>query len=148
MVEFAIVGGIFVMILFTLFEFGRALFVLNSLGEATRRGVRMAAVCPINDPAISEAAVFNPAGGGPDSSIVNGLTTANIALEYLNANGGVIGDPAANFIQIRYVRTRIVNFNHTFLIPLINFSAPTPEFPATLPRESLGIPRQGAIVPC
>ncbi len=147
LVEFAIVGTVFLLILFALIEFGRALFVMNSLGEATRRGVRLAVVCPIGDAAIREVAIFNPPGGGGNSSMIAGLTTANVAVEYLNTTGGVI-DPAANFIQIRSVRVRITNFTHTFLIPFVNISFVTPGFPATLPRESLGIPRQGAITPC
>ena len=148
LVEFAIVGGVFVLILFTLIEFGRALFVMNSLGEATRRGARLAAVCPIGDPAIREVAIFNPSGGGGNSPMIAGLTTGNVAVEYLDINSGVIGDPVANFVQIRYVRVRITNFSHTFLIPFVNLSLVTPGFPATLPRESLGIPRDGAITPC
>ncbi len=148
LVEFAIVGTVFLLILFALIEFGRALFVMNSLGEATRRGVRLAVVCPIGDAAIREVAIFNPSGGGGNSSMIAGLTTANVVVEYLDTTGGVIGNPATNFVQIRSVRVRITNFTHTFLIPLVNISFVTPGFPATLPRESLGIPRTGAILPC
>ncbi len=148
LVEFAIVGGVFLLILFTLIEFGRALFVMNSLGEATRRGVRLAVVCPIGDAAIREVAIFNLPGGGGNSSMIPGLTTANVVVEYLDAAGTVIGNPTADFIQIRYARVRIANFTHTFLIPFVNISRVTAGFPATLPRESLGIPRTGAITPC
>jgi hypothetical protein len=148
LVELAIVGFVFLLILFTLIEFGRALYVMNSLGEATRRGARMAVVCPIGDAAIREVAVFNPSGGGGNSSMLAGLTTANVVVEYLDATGGVIGNPAASFTQVRSARVRIANFTHTFLIPFVNISFVTPGFPATLPRESLGIPRQGAITPC
>jgi hypothetical protein len=139
---------VFVLILFALLEFGRALYVMNSLGEATRRGVRLAVVCPIDDPAIREVAIFNSSGGGDDSSLITGLTTANVVVEYLDTTGGVIGNPTASFVQIRSVRVRIANFTHTFLIPFVNISFVTPGFPATLSRESLGIPRQGAILPC
>lgn len=148
LVEFALVGAVFVVILFALLEFGRALYVMNSLGEATRRGVRLAVVCPINDPAIREVAIFSPSGGGGNSSLITGLTTANVVVEYLNTAGGVIGTPTASFVQIRSVRVRIANFTHTFLIPFFDISFVTPGFPATLPRESLGIPRQGEIVSC
>jgi hypothetical protein len=76
------------------------------------------------------------------------LTTANVVVEYLNTTGGVIGNPTASFVQIQSVRVRIANFTHTFLIPFFNISFVTPGFPATLSRESLGIPRQGVIVSC
>ena len=49
-VEFAIVGTVLMVVVFAVIEFGRALFVINMLTEATRRGARMAAVCPVSDP--------------------------------------------------------------------------------------------------
>jgi Flp pilus assembly protein TadG len=79
-VEFAIVGATALLVLFAVIEVGRAMFVLNTLGETTRRAARMAAVCPINDPAITEVALFNPPGGGTGTRIVGGLTPANVAI--------------------------------------------------------------------
>ena len=147
-VEFAIIGALTFMVLFAVIEVGRTVFVLNALNEATRRAARMATVCPINDPAIREVALFNAPGGGDVSLIVNGLAPGNVAVEYLNPNGNVIADPVGNFGQIHFVRTRIVNFQHQMLIPFIDAIFTTPEFGTTLRRESLGVPRQGAIEPC
>jgi len=147
-VEFAIIGSVAMLLLFGVIEFGRAVFVLNSLGETTRRAARMAAVCPINDPAITEVAMFNAPGGGTGTRIVGGLTPANIAVEYVGDDGVTIGDPANNFTDIRFVRTRIVNFQHQMLIPFANTIFTTPQFRTTLRRESLGVPRTGAITPC
>ena len=147
-VEFAFIGALALLVLFAVIEFGRALFVLNALSEGTRRGARMAAVCPINDPAIAEAAVFNNPGGGANSPIINGLTTADVSLEYLDANGTPLVNPAGTFILIRYVRVRIVNFQHQMLIPFGSYIFQTPEFATVLPRESLGIPRSGVPTPC
>lgn len=146
--EFAIVGATAMVVLFSMIEIGRAVFVLNTLGETTRRAARVATVCPINDPAIAEVALFNPAGGGTGSRIVRGLTPDNIVVEYIGDNGAVIGDPVANFNQIRFVRTRVVNFQHQMMIPFMDFIFTTPGFATTLRRESLGVPREGAIVPC
>jgi Flp pilus assembly protein TadG len=145
-VEFAIVGLVALVILFALIEFSRLVFVINSLSEATRRGARMAAVCPLNDPAIAQVAIFNtPGGGGSGSPIVSGLDTSNVVVEYLDQNG-----QATNaFAQIQYVRVRIANFQHTLVIPLYALTFTLPEYPSTLPRESLGVPRQGAgPLPC
>jgi Flp pilus assembly protein TadG len=149
-VEFAIIGLVAMVVLFSLLEFSRLVFELNALNEATRRGARMAAVCPVNDPAITQVAIFNaPGGGGGSSPILTGLTASNVAVEYLNQTGGVIGSPAANFAQIRYVRVRMTNLQHTLLIPLFNLTLALPAYPTTLPRESLGIPRVGAgPLPC
>jgi hypothetical protein len=147
-VELAIVGGITLVLLFAVIEIGRAVFVLNTLGEVTRRSARMAAVCTIGDPAIHEVGLFNAPGEGTGSSIIGNLTPANIALEYLDRNGGVIADPVGNFGQIHFVRTRIVNFQHEMLIPFADYIITTPDFSTTLRRESLGVPREGSVEPC
>jgi len=147
-VEFAIIGATMLLVLFGLIEIGRAMFVLNALGESTRRAARVAAVCPINDPAIKEVGLFNAPGGGATAQIVGGLTAANFAVEYLDSNGNVIGDPNASFTQIQFVRTRIVGFQHQMLIPFATTFFNTPDFATTLRRESLGVPRSGVIQPC
>lgn len=144
-IEFAIIGLVAMVVLFGVIEFSRLVFTLNALSESTRRGARMAAVCPLNDPAIAQVTVFNPPGDGADSPIIAGLTTANVAIEYLNA----AGTPTATFGEIRFVRVRIVGFQHTLLVPTFFFTFTLPEFPSTLPRESLGVPRVGAgPLPC
>ncbi len=145
-VEFAIIGTLLMILLLAIIEFGRAMFVMNTLTEATRRGVRVAVVCPVNDPAPARVAVF--ANGSGESRIIRGLGVDNIVIEYLNATGGVVGDPGVNFGDIRFVRTRIVNFTHDLIIPVAMPTILMPPFAATLPRESLGVPREGAVEPC
>lgn len=139
-VEFAIIGLVALTVLFALIEFSRLVFVINSLNEATRRGARMASVCPLNDPAIAQVTIFNPPSGGGSSPIVGGLTTSNVAVDYLAQDGLT---PTTDYSLVHYVRVRIVNFQHTLLIPLAPLPFDLPEFPSTLPRESLGVPRQG-----
>jgi hypothetical protein len=148
-VEFAIVGTAMMLVLLLSIEVSRMIFVINTLGEATRRGGRMAAVCPINDPEISRVAVFN-SSGGDTSPIIHDLDTSNILVSYLNENGGVVAgtltDPAS-FVQIHYVRVEIQNFVHRMILPIpVSFTMPAQA--ATYPRESLGIPREGVIQPC
>jgi Flp pilus assembly protein TadG len=147
-VEFAIVGALTLTLIFGILEIGRAIFVANALTEATRRGARMAVVCPIDDPAIAEVATFNAPGGGATSPIVRGLDTSDFTLEYLDRNGAALADPSANFGQISYVQLRVINFDHELLIPFANYTFTMPQFVTTLPRESLGIPREGVITPC
>lgn len=148
-VEFAIIGLLAMVVMLSLIEFSRLVFTLNALNEATRRGARMAAVCPLNDPAIAQVATFNAPGGGGGSPVINTLTPGNVTVEYLNQAGAPIGTPAASFTQIKYVRVRISNLSHTLLIPLFNLTFNLPEYPTTMPRESLGIPRVGAgPLPC
>jgi len=146
-VEFAIIGMIAMVVLFAVFEIARAFFVYNMLEEATRRGARLAAVCVLNDPAVREIAIFNGSGGGANSTLVQGLSTANVEISYLNNAGAVLADPAGNYGDIAYVRARIVNFQHQLLIPLFTSTFTTPAFATTLPRESLGVSKDG-ITPC
>ena len=144
-VEFAIVALVLFMMIFAVIEVGRAFFVASALDEASRRGARMAAVCPVNDPAISQAAAFN-------NAVIPDLDAGDVVVEYLDAAGANVGAPAsaAGFMQINYVRVRIVGYQHQMFIPLLTVLGPffMPEFAAVLPRESLGIPRTGVITPC
>ncbi|HEX9877803.1 MAG TPA: TadE/TadG family type IV pilus assembly protein [Gammaproteobacteria bacterium] len=142
-VEAAIVTLLALISLFGVLEVGRVFFVFNALEEATRRGARVAAVCQVNDPAIAQIASFNASG----SPVVGGLTAANIAVDYMDFAGNIVGDPIGSFGAIEYVRVRIVNFTHQLLIPLFVSSFTTPAFAATLPRESLGV-WPGGFSPC
>ena len=144
-VEFSIVAVAMFIVLFAAIEMGRALFVMNLLSEATRRAVRVAAVCPINDPAILQAATLADAPGGAP---LDRLDSNRISVVYLNRNGNVLGDPAGSFGQIRYVRVSVTGYVHNMIVPFLNLSIAAPDFAATLPRESLGIPREGTIAPC
>jgi hypothetical protein len=130
-------------------EVSRLLFVINTLGESTRRGARLAAVCPVNDPAIAQMAVFNSTGG-TNSPIVNGLSTANIQLEYLDATGAPISSDLsipANYVTIAYARVQITNYVHRLIFPGA-LTVTMPPQPSTLPRESLGVPRNEPVQPC
>ncbi len=144
-VEFALVAAVLFMMIFAVIEVGRGFFVASALDEAARRGARMAVVCPINDPAIFQAAAYN-------NALIPDLDAGDISVEYLDGGGGIIATPAvpAGFSQIRYVRVRVVGYQHQMFIPLVTALAPffMPEFASVLPRESLGIPRTGAITPC
>lgn len=145
LVEFSIISTVLFLVLFGVIEFGRAMYVVNVLTEATRRGARLAAVCPVNDPYPAEGAVF--ASGGV-SAVVPGLTPANVEIQYLDDSGAVISDPVTNFGEINYVRAQIVNFSMPLVIPFFYPTLSLSGFAATLPRESLGVPRSGTVTPC
>ena len=142
-VEFALVALVLFLLIFGVIEIARAFFVTSLLDEATRRGARMAVVCPINDPEIFQAAAFN-------NTLIPDLDAGDITVEYLDSAGATVGNPAdpTGFRQIRYVRVRVVGYLHQMFIPLVAALFVMPEHATVLPRESLGIPRQGAIVPC
>lgn len=139
-VEFAVVGLLTLVLLFTIVEFGRILFSLNVLDESARRAARVAAVCAVGNGAITQAATF--------VSLPN-LTDANIVVEYLDDNGAVLGDPAgANYAAIEHVRVRIIDYSFPVAIPLIATAFSAPEISSTLPRESLGVPKFGVAPSC
>jgi Flp pilus assembly protein TadG len=148
-VEFAIVAGVLLTVIIAVIDISRLYFSVASLNEATRRGARVAAVCPVGDPAIAQIAVFNVSGDAGSSPIVAGLQTQHIDVEYLDGNGEPVASPAgAGFDFIRYVRVRIDGFQLQTVIPGVSRLISVPGFAATLPRESLGIPREGAVTPC
>lgn len=138
-VEFAIISSVFFVVLFGVIEMGRALFVVNTLTEATRRGARMAAVCPVGSAAPANAAVFG--NGTGSSTVVYGLTTGNIEVDYLDSNGNALPNPTATFGAIDYVRVKIVGFTMPLYIPFLLPTLALSGFEATLPRESLGVTR-------
>ncbi len=150
-VEFAIVGLVSLVVLFGVLEVSRMMFTMNMLQEATRRGARMAAVCTVDSPAIARAAMFNSSGSGTASPIINGLSTANIQVDYLDAAGntvvGYAGDVKA-YYRIQYVRVQIVNFQHQMIVPGLNLSFVTRPYPTIMPRESLGVPKPGKTSTC
>jgi Flp pilus assembly protein TadG len=146
-VEFAIVAAVLFIAMFGVIEFGRALFVANALAEGTRRGARVAAICPVGDAAPARIAIFANAGG--TSRIASDLSTANVVVAYLNQAGDPLADPAGSYNQIQYVQVRVVNYTMQLLIPFVMPDYVLPAFTATLPRESLGYsPTQQAFLPC
>ena len=139
-VEFAVVGIVFFTVLFGLIDLSRIFFELAALDESTRRGARVAAVCPVNDPYVAQTALF--------AGLVPNLTSGNISVQYLDANGAVVGAPAgAGYGAIRYVLVAIQNFQVQTFIPGLTAVIPMPAFETTILSESLG--RVGiADVPC
>lgn len=150
-VEFAIVGLVALLVLFGVLEVARMMFTVNMLQEATRRAARVAAVCTVDNPAIARAALFNSSGSGTDSPIINGLTAANIDIEYLDVAGNPVVGYATDddaYYSIEFVRVQIVNFQHQMILPGLNLSFITRPYPTTLPRESLGIAKNGMTSTC
>lgn len=136
-VEFALVAVVFFTVLIGLIDLSRLYFDIAALDEATRRGARVAAVCPVNDPMIAQTAVFSD--DGVESALIPGLLTNHVLLQYLNEDGDVVADPAgAGYGSIRYVRTSIQNFQIQMFIPFMANLIDMPGMETTIPSESLG----------
>jgi len=129
-VEFAIVGAVFLTAMFMVIEFGRVLYTWNVLDEITRRGARLAAVCPIS------SGIFGR------STLLSDLEVGELKISYLRANGSAIGSPVAEDPplgdEIVFVRAEIVAYEYQAVFP-INILFEAPAFETTLPAESLGV---------
>ena len=93
--------------------------------------------------------MFDTGGGKARSSVVSGLTEDQRAGPASGRFGiNVLANPATSFGNIRYVRVSITGFTMPLFIPVIAPTLNLSGFAATLPRESLGVPRTGTIQPC
>lgn len=135
LVEFAIAGGVFLMIMFGVIEFGRLYWTHSALRDAARRGVRYASIRrsdAAGQQAVKNMVVYgNPNGG--TTPLVNGLTTSNVALEYVNYDGVQLSSRAT---------VKITNYKFKFLVPLLGGTINMPAYRTSLPGESVGY------VPC
>ena len=139
-VEFALTLTCTLILLFSVMEIGRLFYTLNTAAEGVRRAARLATVCPPNDAKITEAALMT-SSGSTTSPYLNGLSSSQISLQYLDASGSVTTDP--NLMQ--YARVSINGYSQTLLIPFVSLTITVPSFPTTVPLENKGyIPALGA----
>jgi Flp pilus assembly protein TadG len=128
LVEFAIAATVFLTVMFTVLEFGRALWVHNALADAARRGARYAVVHSAGDAAaVKNVVVFGNAAGG-SRPLVNNLTTANVNVVY--SGFGLSGGTAT---------VTITNYQFQFIIPLVSTGIQMPSYRTTLTGESAGL---------
>jgi Flp pilus assembly protein TadG len=141
LVEFAIGASVFLLVMFAIIEFGRALWVHNALADAARRAARYAVNQPASTPAgnpttgtnvgpsiaaIRNVGVYgNPAGTG--AVMVNNLTTTNLDVEYSNFG---VGQGSVSVI--------VTGYQHTFVVPIIGTTITMPDYRTTLTGESAG----------
>lgn len=135
-VEFALVAGVFFFMMFGAIEVARLMYTWGALGAVTQRGARIATVCPLNDPAVRQTAIF---GDNGNSAVIPDIKADNVLVRYLTA----AGNPTAAIANVSYVEVSIQNYTHQMLIPesVEGFVAPlltAPPFTTTLPAESLG----------
>lgn len=141
LVEFAIGASVFLLVMFAIIEFGRALWVHNALADAARRAARYAVNQPASNPAgnpttgtnvgpsiaaIRNVGVYgNP--GGTGATMVNDLTPTNLDVQYSNFG---VGQGS--------VAVTITGYQHTFVVPIIGTTITMPDYRTTLTGESAG----------
>jgi Flp pilus assembly protein TadG len=128
-VEFALVAILLFTLIFSILEFGRALFVWNSIAEATRLGARLAVVC--DKSTASDDAIKTRMENFVQSLT---LTNANIVITYFSA---ILPANACDQATCTYVQVKITGASFSPVIPMFSLTIPLPDFATTLPRESM-----------
>lgn len=119
-VEFALISGVFFMLLIGIMEMGRMLFYWNTATEATMLGARIAVVCNLDDDAIKERI----------TSLFPTVSAADISLDYQPASCTAT---TCEQITVSILPGKSIP---TF-IPYVALSLTLPDFATTLTRESL-----------
>jgi hypothetical protein len=155
-VEFSIVALLFFTLVFGIFEFGRILYVYNTMQEVTRRAAREAVVRWIDQgDEIKALAVF----GGTSIPAGAEVSTSNITIEYLNKTGlpivdfptdpgdnlSACGDVSRGDSCIFNVRVSLVGVKYVPMISLFSTTIlkdfqtiPLPDATVTMHAESMG----------
>ncbi|HKP81008.1 MAG TPA: TadE/TadG family type IV pilus assembly protein [Pyrinomonadaceae bacterium] len=131
LVEYAIGATIFIMAIFAVLEFGRALWAHNALTDAVRRGARYAVLHRSNsgeDANIKNLVVYgNVAGSG--QPLVPGLTTANVTVAHtsdFSVNQGT-------------ATVSITGYQFQFVLPMLPKKIAMPHYTTTLTGECAGL---------
>jgi Flp pilus assembly protein TadG len=128
LVEFAIGVTVFLMAMFAVMEFGRALWVHNALTDAARRGARYATLhAAASEANVKNVVVYgNEAGTG--QPLVNNLSTTNVNVNYsgFGLNEGTVS-------------VSITDYQFQFVIPIVGTTITMPNYKTTLTAESAGL---------
>lgn len=127
LVEFALALSVFLVAMFGVIEFGRAIWVHNALADAARRGARYAVLHPATDAAaVKNVVIYGDPAGGTETMVPN-LATSNVTVNYSNfgLNKGT-------------VTVSITNYQFQFVIPIVGTTITMPAYTTTLTGESVG----------
>ena len=132
LVEFAFVTLIFLIILFGITEFSRALWTWNALVHATREGARYAVVEPSSTVTTIQKYVVYHDPAGSSTPVVPGLSESNVEVKYFRNDGVEVPKATADVIRVG-----INNYTFDFLVPLYGPGLTLPAFKTTLPLECI-----------
>ena len=131
LVEFSIGATVFIMAIFAVLEFGRALWAHNALTDAARRGARYAVLHRSNsgeDANIKNLVVYGNVAGGTNP-LVPGLTTANVTVSR-----------TSDFSVNRGTATvSITGYEFKFVLPMLPKKIAMPHYTTTLTGECAGL---------
>ena len=127
LVEYSIAVTVFLIAMFAVIEFGRAIWVHNALSDAARRGARYAVLHSANDAAgVRNVVVYGDPAGGSQPTVPN-LSTANVSVTYsqFGLNTGTVS-------------VSVTNYQFQFVIPIVGTTISMPSYTTTLTGESVG----------
>ena len=127
LVEFSIAATVFLVSMFGVIEFGRALWVHNALADAARRGARYAVLHSADDIAkVKNVVVYGDEDGGGQPLIPN-LAPSNVSVTYSNyaLNQGTAS-------------VSINGYQFQFVVPIVGTTITMPSYTTTLTGESVG----------
>jgi Flp pilus assembly protein TadG len=143
MAEFAVVAGVFFMMILAIIEFGRLLYTHNALTDAARRGARYAVLHQQNAPCVPNVVVYgethiNAATCAPNAGatpLIYGLTAANVSVSY---QGDPSTPPTAYGVNLGTATVTIQNYQFTLSIPFARQTLNMGSYTSTLTAESAG----------
>jgi len=128
LVEYAIGATVFLMAVFGVLEFGRALWTHNALTDAARRGARYAVLHAPNDPGVKNVVVYGDPVGGTQPLLPN-MTTDNVTVTYTSDFSVSSGTTTVT----------ITGYQFQFVLPFMPANITMPAYSTTLTGESAGV---------
>jgi Flp pilus assembly protein TadG len=129
LVEFSIAATVFLMAMFAVLEFGRALWVHNALTDAARRGARYAVLhdnSAARDDKIKNVVVYGDPTGGTNP-VVDRLATTNVTVSHSGYG-----------LDTGTVSVSITDYQFQFVLPIGIASMQMPNYTTTLMAECAG----------
>ena len=132
LVEYSIAVMVFMIAMFAVIEFGRAIWVHNALSDAARRGARYAALHSAADVAdVKNVVVFGDPAGGSQPTVPN-LSTTHVEVTYSNFG-----------LNTGTVSVKVTNYQFQFVIPIVGTTITMPDYTTSLTGESVGwVPKE------
>ena len=131
LVEYAISATVFIMAIFAVLEFGRALWAHNALTDAARRGARYAVLHlpdTDEDANIRNLVVYGNVDGGTQP-LLPGLSTANV--QVIRTSDFSVNSGTAT--------VSITGYEFQFVLPMLPKKITMPSYSTTLTGESAGL---------
>lgn len=144
--EFAVVAGIFFMLIIGIIEFGRLFYTHNALTDAARRGARYAVLHEKDAPCVKNVVVYGEthidpntcAAAGGATPLVNDLAATNVTVVY---------DPSDFDLNHGTATVSITGYGFNLGIPFIARTLNMPAYTTTLTAEGAGHTPTDIVIP-